>query len=50
MSVTLKGVLGPVVTTFQTSGGDVDTEAFASNVRAHLDGGHARHRRHRLHR
>ena len=39
MSLTLKGVLGPVVTTFQTSNGDVDTEGFARNVRAHLDAG-----------
>lgn len=39
MSLTLKGVLGPVVTTFQASSGDVDTEGFARNVRAHLDAG-----------
>ena len=39
MSLTLKGVLGPVVTTFQTSNGDVDSESFARNVRAHLDAG-----------
>ena len=39
MSLTLKGVLGPVVTTFQSPSGDVDTAAFAENVRAHLDAG-----------
>lgn len=39
MSLTLKGVLGPVVTTFQTSNGDVDSESFARNVRAHVDAG-----------
>jgi len=39
VSLTLKGVLGPVVTTFQTSNGDVDSESFARNVRAHLDAG-----------
>ena len=39
MSLTLKGVLGPVVTTFQASNGDVDSESFARNVRAHLDAG-----------
>lgn len=39
MSLTLKGVFGPVVTTFQTATGDVDSEGFARNVRAHLDAG-----------
>ena len=39
MSLTLKGVLGPVVTTFQSPSGDVDTEGFARNVRAHIDAG-----------
>ena len=39
MSLTLKGVLGPVVTTFQTQSGDVDSEGFARNVRAHLEAG-----------
>jgi len=39
VSLTLKGVLGPVVTTFQSPSGEVDTEAFARNVRAHLDAG-----------
>jgi 4-hydroxy-2-oxoglutarate aldolase len=39
VSLTLRGVLGPVVTTFQTTNGDVDADAFASNVRAHLEAG-----------
>ena len=39
MSLTLKGVFGPVVTTFQGANGDVDAEGFARNVRAHLDAG-----------
>ena len=39
MSLTLKGVLGPVVTTFRSTNGDIDVDAFASNVRAHLDAG-----------
>ena len=39
MSLTLKGVLGPVVTTFQSPSGDVDAEGFARNVRAHIDAG-----------
>lgn len=39
MSLTLKGVLGPVVTTFQSANGDVDTGAFARNVRAHIEAG-----------
>jgi 4-hydroxy-2-oxoglutarate aldolase len=39
VSLTLKGVFGPVVTTFQTANGDVDAEGFAHNVRAHLDAG-----------
>jgi 4-hydroxy-2-oxoglutarate aldolase len=39
VSLTLKGVFGPVVTTFQTANGDVDAEGFARNVRAHLDAG-----------
>lgn len=34
----LQGILAPVVTTFQGNG-DVDLEAFASNVRAHLAAG-----------
>lgn len=39
MKLTLKGVLGPVVTTFQARSGDVDTNAFARNVRAHIEAG-----------
>lgn len=35
----LKGVLGPLVTNFDSSTGDVDREAFAANVKAHLDAG-----------
>ena len=39
MSLTLKGVLGPVVTTFHSASGDLDTEGFARNVRAHIEAG-----------
>jgi 4-hydroxy-2-oxoglutarate aldolase len=39
VSLTLKGVLGPVVTTFQAANGELDPEAFARNVRAHIDAG-----------
>ena len=39
MSLTLKGVLGPVVTTFQSASGELDPESFGRNVRAHLDAG-----------
>lgn len=35
----LQGVLGPVVTNFQASNGELDRLAFANNVRAHLDAG-----------
>ncbi len=35
----LSGVLGPVVTTFDAATGDVDREAFAANVAAHLAAG-----------
>ena len=38
MSLTLQGVLGPVVTNF-TSSGELDRTAFADNIRAHLDAG-----------
>ncbi|HKW10705.1 MAG TPA: dihydrodipicolinate synthase family protein, partial [Gemmatimonadaceae bacterium] len=38
MSLTLGGVLGPVVTTFQRSG-ELDGTAFAENIRAHLEAG-----------
>jgi 4-hydroxy-2-oxoglutarate aldolase len=39
VSVKLGGVLGPVVTTFQPSSGDLDRQGFANNVRAHLAAG-----------
>lgn len=35
----LEGVFGPVVTNFNPASGDVDRDAFASNIRAHLDAG-----------
>jgi 4-hydroxy-2-oxoglutarate aldolase len=38
VSLTLQGVLGPVVTNF-TSSGELDRTAFAENIRAHLDAG-----------
>ena len=38
MSLTLQGVLGPVVTNFDPSDG-LDRTAFAENIRAHLDAG-----------
>lgn len=38
MSLTLKGVLGPVVTTFQESG-ELDRTGFEENIRNHLDAG-----------
>lgn len=40
MSLTLKGVLGPVVTTFQESG-ELDRTGFEENIRNHLDAGMA---------
>jgi 4-hydroxy-2-oxoglutarate aldolase len=39
VSLTLKGVFGPVVTNFNSSTGDIDRDAFAANVKAHLDAG-----------
>jgi 4-hydroxy-2-oxoglutarate aldolase len=39
MSLRLDGVFGPVVSTFKRDSGDVDTEAFAANVRAHIAAG-----------
>ena len=39
MSLTLQGVFGPVVTTFDRETGDVDRDAFAANLRAHLEAG-----------
>lgn len=38
MSLTISGVLGPVVTPFQPNG-DVDVAAFSNNLRGHLDAG-----------
>jgi 4-hydroxy-2-oxoglutarate aldolase len=38
VSLTLQGVLGPVVTNF-TSSGELDRTAFAENIRAHVDAG-----------
>jgi 4-hydroxy-2-oxoglutarate aldolase len=38
VSLTLQGVLGPVVTTFEASG-ELDRTGFAENIRAHLDAG-----------
>jgi len=38
VSLTLQGVLGPVVTNF-TASGELDRTAFANNIRAHLDAG-----------
>src|SRR5215212_2916237 len=35
----LEGILGPVVTTFHSDSGDVDTVAFANNITAHLAAG-----------
>ena len=39
MSIKLQGILGPVVTTFQSGSGDIDHVAFANNVTAHLAAG-----------
>jgi 4-hydroxy-2-oxoglutarate aldolase len=39
VSLTISGVLGPVVTTFQPDSGELDLAAFARNVRGHLDAG-----------
>ena len=39
MRQALAGVLGPVVTTFDSESGDVAPVAFRANVRAHLDAG-----------
>ena len=38
MSLTLQGVLGPVVTNFSSSG-ELDRTGFADNIRSHLDAG-----------
>jgi 4-hydroxy-2-oxoglutarate aldolase len=39
MSVSLKGVFAPVVSTFSPRDGELDIDSFAANVRAHLDAG-----------
>jgi 4-hydroxy-2-oxoglutarate aldolase len=39
VSVPLRGILGPVVTNFQSGNGEVDAVAFANNLRAHLAAG-----------
>jgi 4-hydroxy-2-oxoglutarate aldolase len=39
VSLTIKGVLGPVVTTFDRTSGELVRTAFAENIRAHLDAG-----------
>ena len=39
MTVVLSGVLGPVVSTFDAVTGDLDTVAFARNVKAHMAAG-----------
>lgn len=39
MSKTLQGIFAPVTTPFESGSEDVDLEAFARNVRAHLDEG-----------
>lgn len=37
MTIRLRGILGPVVTTFQPRSGDLDLAAFTANVQAHID-------------
>jgi 4-hydroxy-2-oxoglutarate aldolase len=39
MAKLLEGVFAPVVTTFSRETGELDTDGFAANVRAHLDAG-----------
>jgi 4-hydroxy-2-oxoglutarate aldolase len=39
MSVSLKGVFAPVISTFSPDTGELDVDAFSANVRAHLDAG-----------
>ena len=39
MSLTISGVLGPVVTTFQSGSGELDLAGFARNLRTHLEAG-----------
>src|SRR5579862_2969692 len=37
MTIRLRGILGPVVSTFQARSGDLDIPAFVANVQAHMD-------------
>ncbi|MGH7670423.1 MAG: dihydrodipicolinate synthase family protein, partial [Gemmatimonadaceae bacterium] len=39
MTLTLRGVLGPLVTTFDAASGELDLAAFEANARAHLAAG-----------
>jgi 4-hydroxy-2-oxoglutarate aldolase len=39
MSVSLKGVFAPVISTFSAHTGELDVDSFSANVRAHLDAG-----------
>jgi 4-hydroxy-2-oxoglutarate aldolase len=39
VSLTISGVFGPVVTTFQAGTGELDLAGFAKNLRAHLEAG-----------
>ena len=39
MTIQLRGVLGPVVTTFDAASGELDLPAFETNLRAHLAAG-----------
>ena len=39
MSVSLRGILAPAVTTFQAGSGDLDLLAFAENIVAHMEAG-----------
>ena len=39
VNVKLQGVIGPVVTTFQPSTGEIDRQGFANNIRAHVAAG-----------
>ena len=39
MSLRLDGVFGPVVSTFKRDSGDIDSAAFADNVKSHITAG-----------
>lgn len=39
MTIRLEGVFAPVVTTFSPANGELDTQGFVANIRAHLDAG-----------